>query len=438
MFSVSTVTVVGANGVMGCNVAAIFASFGATKVYMVSRDLEKSQKAVQKACMSVKADSIKEKLIPMDYSELEKCIKESELVFESCAEDWDIKTGIHTKIAEIFMKYGKRIVCTGTSGLSVTKLAELYGEEYNKFVFGMHFFNPPYSMTLCELVPTIYSDKRIQEELQEYLQKKLKRVVVLAKDKPAFLANRIGFQFINKAMKMAEQYKYSGGIDYIDAIIGPFTGRAMAPLVTANFVGLDVHKAIVDNLYQNTEDYAHADFVLPEFCHQLIQKGALGRKSGEGLYKVFVNDDGSKTHQVYDIEHGRYRDVIKYTFPFVDIMLSYIKMGNYKAAFQELYQNRSSEAEICCRFLIDYVVYSMTVSNEVAYSVHAADDAMTTGFNWCPPLAIVELFGGKGNFLNLCKLYLNEEQIQYMKIEQIMEKYENTKCDYRKYLRAKR
>ena len=74
------------------------------------------------------------------------------------------------------------------------------------------------------------------------------------KDSPAFLGNRIGFQFINEALQYAEKYKFNGGIDYIDAILGPFTGRAMSPLVTANFVGLDVHKAIVDNLYENTRD----------------------------------------------------------------------------------------------------------------------------------------------------------------------------------------
>ncbi len=439
MFSANTVTVIGANGTMGCNVAAIFASFGGAKVYMVSRTMEKSEKAVEKASQSVKAESIKKRLVPADYSMVEECVLESELVFEACAEDWGIKTEIHSKIADILQKEKvSKVVCTGTSGLSVTKLAELYEVEQREYVFGMHFFNPPYSMTLCELIPTVYSKDCLKEEMQEYLSRKLKRDAVIVKDAPAFLGNRIGFQFINKAMQMAEEYKDNGGIDYIDAIVGPFTGRAMAPLVTANFVGLDVHKAIVDNLYENTCDYAHEDFILPMFCKELINAGMLGRKTGAGLYKVVVNSDGSKSHQVYDIEHGEYRNVMKYTFSFVETMLSYLKVGNYKAAFEELEQNRSTEAEICCRFLIDYVMYSLAVSREVADNVHAADSAMATGFNWCPPMAIVDAFGGKECFIKLCKDRLNENELQQMEFDQLMKNYEITGYDYRKFLRAKR
>lgn len=69
------------------------------------------------------------------------------------------------------------------------------------------------------------------------------------KDNPAFLGNRIGFQFINDAMQYADRFKDNGSIDYIDAILGSFTERSMAPLTTSDFVGLDVHKAIVDNIY---------------------------------------------------------------------------------------------------------------------------------------------------------------------------------------------
>ena len=105
----------------------------------------------------------------------------------------------------------------------------------------------------------------MQVELKEYLSNKLIRTVVEVKDSPAFLGNRIGFQFINEALRYAERFKDNGGIDYIDAILGSFTGRSMAPLTTSNFVGLDVHKAIVDNIYEDTHDHAHETFVLPEF-----------------------------------------------------------------------------------------------------------------------------------------------------------------------------
>ncbi len=155
-------------------------------------------------------------------------------------------------------------------------------------------FNPPYTLPLCELTPTVYSDTELKEKLKEYLSKKLIRTVVEVKDSPAFLGNRIGFQFINEALQYAEKYKDNGGIDYIDALLGSFTGRTMAPLTTSDFVGLDVHKAIVDNIYENTNDYAHDTFILPDFVQKLVEDGKLGRKSGGGLYQLVKYDNGLK------------------------------------------------------------------------------------------------------------------------------------------------
>lgn len=82
---IHTVTMLGANGTMGRNIASIFASFGGAKVYLVSRTVEKSIQAKEKAYRSVRAESIKEKMIPTDYSKLEQCIINSDLIFEACA-----------------------------------------------------------------------------------------------------------------------------------------------------------------------------------------------------------------------------------------------------------------------------------------------------------------------------------------------------------------
>lgn len=147
-------------------------------------------------------------------------------------------------------------------------------------------FNPPYYMTLCEVIPTEYSDKALLNDIKDYLAEVLLRTVVEVADVPAFLGNRIGFQFINQAMQLAQDKAERGGIDYVDAIFGPFSGRAMYPLVTSDFVGLDVHKAIVDNVYFNTEDKARDSFVFPEFARRLVSEGRLGRKSAKGgLYR---------------------------------------------------------------------------------------------------------------------------------------------------------
>ena len=161
---------------------------------------------------------------------------------------------------------------------------------------------------------------------------------------------------VNLWMQYAEKYKDNGGVDYIDSILGAFTGRSMAPLATADFVGLDVHKAIVDNVYNNCEDYAHETFQLPSFIKELINAGKLGRKTGEGLYKLEKTNNGAKRLSVYDIHSGTYRDKIQYVFPFAEDMKKNIKVGNYDLAFMALLNDHSQEAEICLHFLLNYIL----------------------------------------------------------------------------------
>ena len=435
---VKTVTIIGANGTMGRNIAAIFASFGQAKVYMVSRTLEKSKQAREEAYKSVRAESIKHRMIAKDYSHLSECISDSDLIFEACAENWEIKKAVHYKIAQLLSDIGgDKIICSGTSGLSITKLSELYMESYRNRVIGMHFFNPPYQMTLCELVSTKYTESVFFNQIVEYVAHQLLRTAVIVEDSPAFLGNRIGFQFINETMKLADKYKYNGGIDYIDAIFGPFTGRTMAPLMTANFVGLDVHKAIIENLYENTQDFMRDSFELPTYVNDLVTGGKLGRKTGIGLYKTILYANGRKVLQVYDIEHNYYRDSIHYVFPFVREMITNLQVGNYREAFHALSRNHSIEAEICIEGLLKYILYALNMSLAVGGNIHSADDVMAAGFNWCPPLAFIEVFGGKEYFSKLCKERMTDYELTNMNFEKVMQNIEKSKYDYRRFIKAK-
>ena len=108
---------------------------------------------------------------------------------------------------------------TGTSGLSIEELKNSFDTEGQSLYFGTHFFNPPYHLPLCEIIPTHVSNKDVLASLQRYLEDTLLRKTVIVKDSAAFLANRIGFQFLNEALHLAELNKEHGGIDYIDAIM---------------------------------------------------------------------------------------------------------------------------------------------------------------------------------------------------------------------------
>lgn len=435
MMNIQTITVIGVTGTMGANVAGIFASFGDAKVYCVGRDIEKVKRTIPRIVKSVRADAIAKNLIPADFSMLEKCVAESDLIFESSKEDMQVKTEIAVMVGKAMKPHA--VSGTGSSGLSINTIAECYPEELRSRFFGIHMFNPPYTLQLCELTPTRYSDVHLKEELKEYLKNKLHRTVVEVKDSPAFLGNRIGFQFINEALQYAEKFKDNGGIDYIDAILGAFTGRTMAPLITADFVGLDVHKAIVDNIYESTNDYAHDTFVFPKFVDKLVAEGQLGRKSGGGLYQLVRYDNGLKRQTVLDISTGLYQDVISYVFPFADKMKRYIAEGDYRKAFERLVNNHSQEADICRHFLLNYIVYSLYATKEVGYMIEAADDVMAAGFNWCPPLAMYQALSIVADVPVLIRENL-PDVCEKVNIDELLAEVKPSKYDYRLYFKSRR
>lgn len=435
MIRPKVITVIGANGTMGCLVSGILASFGNAKVYMVCREIEKAKRAVTKAVKSVKADAIVTNLIPKTYQDLEVCISESDWIFESAAESYEVKKQINKKIS----RYAKKgtIVSTGTSGLSIEELSKEISEEIRPYYIGTHFFNPPYNMTLCEVIPTQHTDGVFLEEFKNYLSKVLFRSVVQVKDCPGFLANRIGFQFINEVLQYAEEYKEQGGIDYMDAILGQFTGRSMAPLVTTDFVGLDIHKAIVDNLYENTNDYAHETFKMPSFVEKLIQEGKLGRKSGQGLYKRVELENGKKESLVFDLVTNNYRPKKRYEFEFAKQMVVAFREGNYAEAFECLIKDKSLEAEICLSFLLKYVVYSISLAKEVGETIHDADHVMATGFSWVPALGVIDALGGAERMKMLCKQRMSRKILDKINLEEVFNIDTKSQYDYRRYFKAK-
>lgn len=386
------ITVVGANGNMGYNACAIFASFGDAKVYMISRDIQKSRNAIDKAIKAVKSESIRDNLIPCDYSNLAECVADSDLVYESISEVLEIKKEI-TKLIGMAAKKDT-IIATGTSGLSINMISEVLPKKLKKNYLGIHFFNPPYSMVLLELIPCKETKVKTINYIKNYFENKLLRKVIISKDYPAFISNRIGFQFLNMALQYAEKYKNEGGINYIDSILGPFTGRTMAPCKTIDFVGLDVHKAIVNNIYKNTNDIKNATFILPNFVNKMINQGKLGNKTNGGLYRIGTGDDDKKLKYVFDIASNEYVLVKKYNFSFASKMNQYFRNGDYGDAFEFLKKDNSKEANICKEFLINYIDYSLFVAKEVCDDMESIDVAMAEGFNWCPPLALSNVLLG--------------------------------------------
>ena len=394
---------------------------------MVARTFKKAEEAIEEAALSVKAFSIKDKLIPKSYEDLKKCVEDSDLVFESIVEDFEEKSLVHKEIN----KYAGEtcILATGTSGLSINDLSENYDLNKRSNFVGIHFFNPPYSMTLCELIPSKYvQNMEFINQLKNYLSEKLLRDVIIVKDQPAFLANRIGFSFLNEALQYAEKYKSNGGIDYIDSIFGCYTGRNMAPLKTVDLVGLDVHKSIVNNVYENTNGHEKNSFLLPEFINNLINANKLGFKTREGLYKYT-----EKEELVYDIEKNEYRNKKIYSFPFKEKAIREFKVANYKKGFEQIKNDDSIESRICMELLLKYIINSISISKESSQSMSDCDIAMATGFNWIPPVALIHLFADNNEIVELCQKYIDKS----IDFKSLFDDIEECKIDYKKYVKAR-
>lgn len=436
MLDIKRVTIIGANGTMGSSVAALFASFGNSTVFLVSREIKKSEEAIEKAIKSVRSESIRERLVAKTYDDIEQCIKQSDWVFESVTESFEIKEELYKKILT-FIRPGT-IISSGTSGLSITDLGKSFDDKKRSLFYGTHFFNPPYNLPLCELIQSDYSDLDMLIEIHDYLENILQRKVIVLKDKPGFLANRVGFQFLNEVALLSEEYSYRGGIDYMDAIFGGFSGHAMKPLTTIDFVGLDVHKAIVDNLLSKTNDFAKESFILPEFVSDLISNGKLGRKTNGGFYFLERKEDGSSQKMVYDIETRSYRKSLKYNFDFIDSMVKNIREGEYQTAIEILRNAKTLEAKICQYLMYKYVLYSIKVGDEVARNIHDSDIAMSYGYNWVPPLAFLHLVKFE-NFLEDLKQnpFRNRIKLTDQEIIELISNKSVSEIDYRRYLKAK-
>lgn len=430
---IKTVTVIGANGAMGRGVAAIFASFGGARVNMVARRMEDAEASLALSASTVRSGSVADRMRAMDYSRLEECVAESDLVFESVAEDASVKADVLARVGAA-ARPGTAL-CSGTSGLSLTSMAEVLPDVLKASFMGVHFFNPPYVMRLCELTATPYTDPGFADDMAAYLSGKLRRAVVRCRDLPAFLGNRVGFQLINSAMLAAEGV--TGGAAYIDSLLGPFTGRAMPPIATADFVGLDVHAAIVRNLGDNTDDWAHDSFVLPDTCEKLLASGRLGGKSKGGYFSKDAGGDGPARRLRFDPGSDSYIDRELFDLPFRDSMVASLREGDYAGAAHALAEDSSEAADLCLRFLLEYVAYGLWCGIEVSGGAADADVAMAEGFGWCPPLAMADFLAPAGGFGALARQRLPKDLLDSMDFERLEAAVRPSGYDYRPFMRAR-
>ena len=392
------VVIIGANGTMGAGAGCVFAGAG-YNVTMLARSADKAAEGLADAQNDARAEAIAERISIGAYdADLGRSVGEAAIVFESLAEDLPLKKQFFELIDK--SRRPESIVATGSSGLSIAEMARGRSDSFRRNFLGVHLFNPPHVIVGTEVIPGPDTDPAVVKSVVAMLTKRLGRKVIVTKDMPAFVGNRVGFKVLNETAQLAAEH----GVGFIDYLIGPHTGRAMPPLATVDLVGWDVHKAIVDNVYANCKDEAHDAFKMPSYMEHALREGCLGDKTPErgGFYRR-----AEKEVLVLDPKTGEHKKFEKPSpIEFVEKMKQLHRVGRYSQAFGVFSEAKGADAELCRRVVLGYVSYALNRVGEVAASAADVDSIMSYGFNWAPPTAIVDLLGAKNTVAMLQKLKL--------------------------------
>ncbi|HRD84505.1 MAG TPA: 3-hydroxyacyl-CoA dehydrogenase/enoyl-CoA hydratase family protein, partial [Rubrivivax sp.] len=376
-FHVRRAAVLGA-GVMGAQIAAHFVN---CRVPVVLFDLP-AKEGPKNGIVTRAIDNLK-KLKPSplgvaddaalitaaNYDEHLDLLASCDLVIEAIAERMDWKLALYERIAPALS--AGAIVASNTSGLSITKLSQALPETIRPRFCGIHFFNPPRYMALVELITTPATRPEVLDMLETFVTRGLGKSVVRAKDTPNFVANRVGIAGMLATIKEAAQFGL--GFDVVDDLTGKKLGRASSGTFrTADVVGLDTMAHVIRTLQDNlADDPFFPAYATPPVLQALIDKGALGQKSGAGFYKK-VGKDILRL----DPAKGDYVPAGGKADPIVDRMLK-------KPAAERLKLLRESgnpQAQFLWAIQRDAFHYAAVHLESIADSARDVDLAMRWGF----------------------------------------------------------
>ena len=385
--NIEKVVVLGANGTMGYGSAALFTQ-AVPHVTFLARSVAKAEEGLQAAIGQVRSPTVASRASVGDYEKLEAEIADADLVFEALTEDFDIKKAMFDRVEAA--RRDDAIVATVTSGLSINGLCEERGDSFRKHFLGLHFFNPPNVIVGTELIANRDTDPAVVDFVDVFSRVRLGREMTRTHDTPAFAGNRVGFKVLNEAAQLAEEI----GPLLVDRIVGGYTGRAMTPLATIDLVGWDIHRAIVDNVYENTNDEAHETNKLPAYMAKLMDGGVLGDKTGGGFFKR----DGKK-RLVLDIASGDYVPEEEVALPdlsYIDEVAFYHAQGRYEEGMQVFLAAEGAEAARARKVIAGYISYAFHRVGEVTDGIDGIDRIVGTGFNWAPPSVLVDVMTPAG------------------------------------------
>jgi 3-hydroxyacyl-CoA dehydrogenase len=289
----------------------------------------------------------------------------------------DIKKSVFDQV-EKYRKQGT-LITSNTSGIPIHMMAEGRSDDFKAHFCGTHFFNPPRYLELLEVIPTAATDKKVIDFLVHYGDKMLGKTVVLCKDTPAFIGNRIGVYSMLALTHLVDQMGLT--VEEVDKYTGPAMGHPKsATFRTADVVGLDTLLNVANGLLQNAgADEAKGVFELPSFITKMVENKWLGEKTKKGFYEKIKAADGSSEILSLDLKSLTYSPqnkikstTLEATKPVEDIRkrMKVYEQGTDKAA--ELFRAMHYP-------LFEYVSNRVP---EITDDFFRIDDAMRAGFGW--------------------------------------------------------
>jgi len=381
------------SGVMGSRIACHFAGVGLQVLLLdiqpkdLAADAKPAEKnkivndalnaAVKSNPSPVYTKDVIKRIKTGNFTDNMKDIAGYDWVIEVVVERLDIKQSIFTEV-EKYRKPGT-LITSNTSGIPIHMMTEGRSEDFKKHFCGTHFFNPPRYLRLLEIIPTPFTDPEVVAFLMHYGDVTLGKTTVLAKDTPAFIANRIGVFGMMAIMNAMEQLQLN--VDEIDALTGPVIGRPKsATFRTADVVGIDTLVKVAKGVYDNCPgDEAKEQFVIPAWLNKMVEHNWLGDKTGQGFFKKTKTATGEReilTLNLQTLEYGARQKpkfaTLETAKPIEDLKqrLKALNAGTDKAG--EFYR------------LFHYNLFSY-ISNripEISDELYRVDDGMMAGFGW--------------------------------------------------------
>ena len=398
MKRINKVAVLGA-GTMGARIAAHFANAGvpsylldivpgdvapgagaAARNKIAAAGLDAAKKSKPAAFM----DASLARLVTVgNFNDDLKKLAEVDWIIEAVVENLDLKRALLRKV-EAIRKPGT-IVTTNTSGLPVGKISEGFSDDFRRSWFGTHFFNPPRYMRLLELIPTPEADRAAIDAVSHFCDVHLGKGVVIAKDTPNFIGNRIGTFSVLNVMRLMQEMDLT--IEDIDALTGQAVGRpTSATFRTIDLVGLDILGHVVGNMTTNVHD-ERSELRLPGFFTQMIERKWLGDKTKGGFYKKAKGGEGKEDERLaLDWKTLEYHPRQKPKFAALDMAKNIEDTGARLRMLLGLEGGSPQKGDKAGAFLwsslSDLWTYSANRVPEISDSIVEIDQAMRLGFSW--------------------------------------------------------